>query len=895
MIATENQQGHFSEVAENTLQVFADIAASVDADHAQQPPLDATALTPNTFTNPDAVRAVARQNEERDRKYQVLSEEPAIARVVARNERGELETYFISRVPAPNARSHGCRLASSNGPFGRIASLPPGSEFEFSAPAGSRTLEVVERALLHPTRATSVWDSKNTILEGATYGTVTVLSLSALLQRAIEQQDFSAIEALLAEEEERGNVVEGIRRNVITKMALRDQPILDQFQDAIFRLPLNKRLLLLGPPGTGKTTTLIRRLGQKIDLQYLDDDERRLVDAANLATPHDQSWLMFTPTKLLKYYVKEAFAREGVAASDHRIVTWKDYRHALARERFAVLRTGNGGGPFTPSEHARVVEDTARLKESEWFEDFSAWQDAEFWKGLEASASRLASSSDAAVAALGNKLANIIAQRSNSSVSDDYLVIDRLGDEIRQIVSRLKTASDAVLQKSLNVAYNSNKAFIDEFAAQIASVKDVGDDLDEEEVVEDDEPSSPSPTARRQAIQVYNRVIRNRARAEVAGRGIPKSSPTGRLLDWLDDRIPSKDERTALGQNLRIQDSCRAFQNPLSRYLAGVPRRYRQFRNLRQAEGKWYLPSGFGASEITPQEVDTILLTILRTAQQLLRDRKVISSLDGPAFAALSTIKDIFKNQIMVDEATDFSPLELACMGALSNPGIGSFFACGDFNQRITDRGIRSEADVRWSFPDIDVQAIKTTYRHSKQLNELAEAIVHWSSGGSGKAVLPDHVPADAVRPVFGKNLGTLDEKVAWLAKRIVEIERLTKALPSIAILTNSEEQVQPLASALNQALTSYSMPVVACPQGLVVGEDSDIRVFDVQHIKGLEFEAVFFIGIDELAAVKPDLFDKYLYVGATRAATYLGWTSAEDRLPEQIESLATHFGTDWQ
>ena len=40
--------------------------------------------------------------------------------------------------------------------------------------------------------------------------------------------------------------------------------------------------------------------------------------------------------------------------------------------------------------------------------------------------------------------------------------------------------------------------------------------------------------------------------------------------------------------------------------------------------------------------------------------------------------------------------------------------------------------------------------------------------------------------------------------------------------------------------------------------------MFDIQYIKGLEFEAVFFVGVDQLAANQPELFDKYLYVGTT-------------------------------
>jgi DNA helicase IV len=77
-------------------------------------------------------------------------------------------------------------------------------------------------------------------------------------------------------------------------------------------------------------------------------------------------------------------------------------------------------------------------------------------------------------------------------------------------------------------------------------------------------------------------------------------------------------------------------------------------------------------------------------------------------------------------------------------------------------------------------------------------------------------------------------------------------------------------------------------------GQDNDVRVFDVQHIKGLEFEAVFFVGLDRLAKRYPDLFEKYLYVGATRAAMFLGMTTAEATLPDKMRAIEDHFGLKW-
>lgn len=133
----------------------------------------------------------------------------------------------------------------------------------------------------------------------------------------------------------------------------------------------------------------------------------------------------------------------------------------------------------------------------------------------------------------------------------------------------------------------------------------------------------------------------------------------------------------------------------------------------------------------------------------------------------------------------------------------------------------------------------------------------------------------------------------AWLAKRIQEIDRMVQKSTTIAILVNDEEQVEALATALNDELEEINLSAVACKDGKVVGNDRDVRVFNIQHIKGLEFEAVFFVSLDQTVLRHPDLFAKYLYVGATRAATYLGITF-DGVVPEPLKPLEHHFTSNW-
>lgn len=143
------------------------------------------------------------------------------------------------------------------------------------------------------------------------------------------------------------------------------------------------------------------------------------------------------------------------------------------------------------------------------------------------------------------------------------------------------------------------------------------------------------------------------------------------------------------------------------------------------------------------------------------------------------------------------------------------------------------------------------------------------------------------------ENIAPGEPTASWLAARIREIDRFVGELPSIAVLVNSEDDVVPVSDALTQALEDQSIRVTACRNGQVRGSEGSVRVFNVEHIKGLEFEAVFFLEVDGLLKLHPDLFNKYLYVGATRAATYFGVT-CRNTLPQKLQGLQSAFRATW-
>jgi DNA helicase IV len=314
-----------------------------------------------------------------------------------------------------------------------------------------------------------------------------------------------------------------------------------------------------------------------------------------------------------------------------------------------------------------------------------------------------------------------------------------------------------------------------------------------------------------------------------------------------------------------------------------------------RASGRWYSDTAIGSSDAHPAEIDAIMLAVVSQARAMSKDRLIQSRLAERMPALLESVARLLRNQILIDEATDFSPLQLAIMGNLASTKTDAVFVSGDFNQRLTVWGSRSEDDLRWAVPGIDLNRISITYRQSRKLANFAVRLAELQ-GAEIAEQGPEGLDNEGFDPVLGLGLQTIEDRADWLAKRIGEINRLSDGvMPTIAVLVETETEIEDLASALGQRLEHFNINAVACLKGLVKGQETDVRIFDVQHIKGLEFEAVFFMNVDRLANEQPALFDRFIYVGATRAATFLGLAAAGPELPGVLDQLRPRMCSEWR
>lgn len=159
---------------------------------------------------------------------------------------------------------------------------------------------------------------------------------------------------------------------------------------------------------------------------------------------------------------------------------------------------------------------------------------------------------------------------------------------------------------------------------------------------------------------------------------------------------------------------------------------YARFRRLAVREGRHFLASDttttfLARNRVSSDETDVLVLVMLRNARRIAQypDGRRIENITPHDW--LENIKGHYLMQVFVDEATDLSTVQLACMIELANPRLRFWFACGDLRPRITANGMQDRSELEW---------LNNTARCGSGLGHFMFVYIH-----------PDRMRVASVRP----------------------------------------------------------------------------------------------------------------------------------------------------
>ncbi len=715
-------------------------------------------------------------------------------------------------------------------PLGRIVAKKPGSEYSFQIKTrGGLVLEdhlfrLIEKDEFTLHLEEGIWDAINNQISWID---------QRLLARSLRKLLVAGLEIGIGAGAQES-------RQLSYSVQLPDQAILDPAQDEIFRLPLQARIRISGAPGTGKTTVLLKRLSQKTKREFLTEDESKPIRDADWQ--EGRNWMLFTPSDLLKGYLKEAMAKEHLPASDDHVKVYRTFRLELVRD-IGFIRVGQHGYFKTAPEELQL------MKRGTGGEQISLAK--AFGKTL---AARYSSSFREALQKFNNDTRVPLGKLSDAAQKVLGMALDIMSKPLDDVIALRQAQQRAAGYRNLNEDLNKLLKSV----RSVAALYDENSDL-------------PLDRIYRQ-IKMLPDILTSLTTAGMEVALFPDIPP---LIDNLRSDVRNLMDTTTL-----------------SRLFQLIPRAYQEFRELPDEQKRFFVEDAESSIKnrmLTEPEQDVLLFHALQFVRDLLDDLPVnLSGIPGEVRAIQARIKIL----VCVDEAADFSPLEIACIERFARMGSGGVTICGDLMQRVTEQGLKEWSDLTDFSQGYDGKELRISYRQTERLFAIAKDLYRHSRG-----IEPDFSSAFAKRvedpPPLLHKCTTENPAEMWLTDRICEIYVLCgKHLPTTAILVAHQDDVEPLRQKLKPLLQANGMELEGSNGGQALGDAARVRIFPVEFIKGLEFEAVFYVGLDRMAEIHKDLIDKFVYVGLSRARSFLGVT-VERQFPQRLQCISQHFVRD--
>jgi DNA helicase II / ATP-dependent DNA helicase PcrA len=251
--------------------------------------------------------------------------------------------------------------------------------------------------------------------------------------------------------------------------------------------------------------------------------------------------------------------------------------------------------------------------------------------------------------------------------------------------------------------------------------------------------------------------------------------------------------------------------------------------------------------------------------------------LKGPLLRPGAGQEALSYEHILIDEAQDLSPVELAVITQTVSGG-QSITLAGDVAQRLyMDNGFTGWEDLlsELSLSHVKVEPLQITYRSTEQVTAFAHAVL----GPLAPATPPVATRVGAPVELFG--FAHSGDAVGFLSEALRELSA-DEPQASIAVVARYPEQADLYHAGLKQAEIPNLRRVAEQDFPFKAGVD----VTDLRQVKGLEFDYVILVEVNQSTYPAEDESRHLLHIGATRAAHQLWILStgkASELLPQSL------------
>lgn len=672
---------------------------------------------------------------------------------------------------------------------------------------------------------------------------------------------------------------------------LRYNPVLDPIQTKIKSdfLYDGTTLVIDGGPGTGKTTTMIQRLKYLTDIYAIEEDAKDIANGGRFKLSQGQredlieriennrDWMFFSPSQLLKSYLADAMNREGLSDTNNKVTDWSEFRKAMMR-RYGFFGVGKRVQFIDcPTESGELIYSNAAPRIT-------------FIKFLREAICK-------EVALLPKVTGSLTAGMSMNAQRIISALAGIENDTLKGLIGRLNRMQDIILEKTIDVEAEIEELSIEMYAMILQDEK-IANELRNFKLPESDveqEFSSDFEDAELRAniknwlsAFCYNRYY---SQEKLADEYVLMQLVLGPLVDKIDANRLNR-----IGEGL-LYEKYHIFTKGVEKLiLRRIPKFYKEFRqyvvkqNLNEDWNVELLSKILkqNKKQLHFQEQSLLLLIV----NDLIKVINQVNPNNTIKHKYMLAYKEYVRPIIGIDEVTDFSEVEIQAMLSFVLPEYNSVTLAGDLMQRLTVGGIKDWDELNNVINSPKIIELRTSYRQSKAMLAVAQNLYEDTIGVSPKykAKLQESKVPKPLLIISDSE----EKKLNWIESRIEDVyNAYSQTLPAIAIFINHKEDVSPFVEKMRSSefFINAGIDIVDGSEGNVLGSRHQIRVYPISVVKGMEFDVVFFHNIDS-SGFDDDTIKRYIYVGVSRAAFFLGATMSKD-LPEISKYFSK--GKNWR